>query len=98
MSILVGELDFQTAFLNVVGREPSPEEVAVQGIRTAMVGDIRKAGLAVVHTPARKIANSRHSSLVWPAEPNVEPATPWPDEIISALELCFSKKEEKVKP
>jgi hypothetical protein len=97
LSILVGDLDFATAFRNVTGREPFEAEIAAQQVRRAQVGSIRAIGFAVVHTPNPKVRNSLHSSIVWPADPSVVPAVPWIEDMLAPLDLCFNNFDEKVK-
>lgn len=98
MSVLLGEVDVETAFRNVVGRDPFEGELDGRLVRSAKVGDIRRVGFAVVHTPSRRVKNSLHSSIVWPADAASPPEVPWIEEMINALDLCFSDADEKVKP
>ncbi|GAA0036539.1 hypothetical protein JCM18882A_23490 [Brevibacterium metallidurans] len=47
-------------------------------VRFASVRDLRDAGFGVVHTPAKKIKNDIHCSIVLPPLPDDEVLAEWP--------------------
>jgi hypothetical protein len=64
-------------------------------VRRLDVGKLRAAGLAVVHTPGRRVAYPEHCSVVWPPDDPVNTqVADWPIEIQAAFAACFTGEEE----
>lgn len=77
------------------GRAAAPEDVAAAGVRYGTAGDLRSAGLAVIHTSGRKGEANGHVSVVWPdANPLDEQDPAWPAQVQEAFAACFTEAEE----
>src|SRR6266581_4354853 len=64
-------------------------------VRRLDVGRLQAAGLAVVHTPGRRVAYPEHCSVVWPPDDPVNTqVADWPPEIQAAFTACFTGEEE----
>jgi hypothetical protein len=73
----------------------SSEDVAAAGVRYGTAGDLRSAGLAVIHTSGRKGESNGHVSVVWPdANPLDEQDPAWPTQVQEAFAACFTEAEE----
>lgn len=63
------------------------------GRRQTTAGLIRKAGLAVVHTPGPKTPNGIHVSIIWPTDDPVHvQRVPWPIEVSEGFAACFNEE------
>ncbi|MFS0883864.1 hypothetical protein [Aeromicrobium sp. 179-A 4D2 NHS] len=81
------------ALMTSTGRVRPMLETAV--VRYATVGDLRNAGIAVMHTPGR-VADGLHVSLVWPAEAPLDHGTaPWPPDVTDDVNACFNEANPK---
>jgi hypothetical protein len=87
MSVIYGRLDVLDAMSKIM-RLVTEERAAGRQVRYARAGDLRDAGFGVVHTPSK--ANKLHCSVVWPPEPNPGARVPWPDDLVDALQTCFT--------
>ncbi len=70
-------------------------------VRRLDVGKLRAAGLAVVHTPGRRVAYPEHCSVVWPSDDPVNSqVSDWPAEIQAAYAdaLLVRKKDGTNEP
>ncbi|MCG5219402.1 hypothetical protein [Streptosporangium sp. KLBMP 9127] len=68
-------------------------------VRYTTAGNLRVAGLAVVHTPGRVTkgcaAEMEHVSVIWPAaDPVVRQDIPWPPEVTQSFLRCFNGYEQ----
>lgn len=74
-------------------------KVAKAGRRLTTAGKIRAAGLAVVHTPGRRVKDGLHVSIVWPPDDPVHiQQTPWPSDVSKNFAACFNDSEGRVEP
>jgi hypothetical protein len=77
------------------GRQVEEWEKLKIRVRRLDVGKLRAAGLAVVHTPGRRVAYPEHCSVVWPPDDPVNTqVADWPPEIQAAFAACFTGEEE----
>jgi hypothetical protein len=77
------------------GVRVSAARIARAGRRQTTAGKIRAAGLAVVHTPGRRVKNGIHVSIVWPPDdPLHTQRVPWPARVSQGLEACFNDDGE----
>src|ERR1022692_1294745 len=73
------------------GVRVSVAKLAKAGRRQTTAGKIRAAGLAVVHTPGRRIKEGKHVSIVWPpGDPVHVQQAPWPPEVSQKFAACFN--------
>lgn len=68
----------------------SSAKIARSRVRYTTAGALRGVGLAVVHTPAERIADDSHVSVVWPPDHPVERQDiPWPQPVADRFDKCF---------
>lgn len=95
VSLLIGRWSVEDATRYVLmGNSPTRPQLNRAAVRHTVVGRLREAGFAVVHTPGR-IKGGPHVSIVWPAdEPLAHPEVPWPPEVSEVFDLCFNGRGE----
>lgn len=77
----------------------SAAKIARAGRRQTTAGKIRAAGLAVVHTPGKRIKNGLHVSIVWPPhDPIHVQQTPWPPDVSTSFAACFNEERGRERP
>lgn len=93
LSVMRGELTVAAACMRRNGGRPAhPSDVARAGVRYSTAGEIRSAGLAVIHTCGRKGEGYGHVSVIWPAaNPLDAPDPAWPPAVREAFAACFTE-------
>jgi hypothetical protein len=91
MSLLIGRLSVRAASeYRAIGRV-SDAQVGRADVRYATAGQLREAGLAVVHTPG-EILGGIHASAVWPtSDPLSYQEVPWPAWLPARFDACFNR-------
>lgn len=92
ISVVRGRLSATEAYKAVVGKEPRADQAETLEARHGVAGQVRSAGLAVVHTPGY-LPKSLHTSVVFPDTDPLNVQDPdWPTAIQIGFDSCFEEE------
>jgi hypothetical protein len=96
LSMLRGDVSVAEACdYRSAGVRVAAAKLARAGRRQVTAGKLRAAGLAVVHTPGRRVKNGIHVSIIWPPDdPLHTQQVPWPAEVSERFAACFNEDGE----
>ena len=90
LSLMRGELTVEQACRQRAGtRAVVQDDIDMAGVRYARAGDLRAAGLAVIHTCGLKGEGYGHVSVAWPASEPLDVQDPdWPPKVQRDFNAC----------